>query len=63
MMVPNLGAAHAAEIFLCPIGRSAVQAVTQDSIKAKLKRGTFPATFLLACLAALELSGISLEDV
>jgi uncharacterized protein DUF6471 len=36
---------------------------TQDSIKAKLKRGTFPATFLLACLAALELEGIALEDV
>jgi Domain of unknown function (DUF6471) len=36
---------------------------TQDSIKAKLKRGTFAATFLLACLAALELEGINLEDI
>jgi hypothetical protein len=36
---------------------------TQDSIKAKLKRGTFPATFLLACLAALELEGVSLENI
>jgi uncharacterized protein DUF6471 len=36
---------------------------TQDSIKAKLKRGTFPAKFLLACLAALELEGITLEDI
>lgn len=36
---------------------------TQDSIKAKLKRGTFPATFLLACLAALGLAGIALEDI
>jgi Domain of unknown function (DUF6471) len=36
---------------------------TQDSIKAKLKRGTFAATFLLACLAALELEGVSLEDI
>ena len=35
---------------------------TQDSIKAKLKRGTFAATFLLASLAALELEGVSLED-
>jgi uncharacterized protein DUF6471 len=35
---------------------------TQDSIKAKLKRGTFPATFLLACLAALELPALTLED-
>jgi hypothetical protein len=36
---------------------------TQDSIKAKLKRGTFAATFLLACLAALELGGVNLEDI
>ncbi len=36
---------------------------TQDSIKSKLKRGTFAATFLLACLAALELEGLSLEDI
>jgi hypothetical protein len=36
---------------------------TEDSIKAKLKRGTFAATFLLACAAALELSGINLEDI
>jgi urease accessory protein UreF len=36
---------------------------TQDSIKAKLKRGTFAATFLLACLAALELEGVRLEDI
>jgi hypothetical protein len=38
-------------------------AETQDSIKAKLKRGTFPATFLLACLAALELGGLALDDL
>jgi hypothetical protein len=36
---------------------------TEDSIKAKLKRGTFAATFLFACLAALELEGFSLEDL
>jgi uncharacterized protein DUF6471 len=36
---------------------------TENSIKSKLKRGTFPATFLLACLAALELEGVSLEDI
>lgn len=36
---------------------------TEESIKQKLKRGTFAATFLLACLAALELSGINLEDL
>jgi hypothetical protein len=33
---------------------------TRDSIAAKLKRGTFAATFLLACLAA---EGIRLEDL
>ena len=36
---------------------------TTDSIKSKLKRGTFAATFLLACLAALEMDGIRLEDI
>lgn len=36
---------------------------TRDSIAAKLKRGTFAATFLLACLAALEMDGIRLEDI
>jgi len=36
---------------------------TENSIKSKLKRGTFPATFLLATLAALELEGMSLSDL
>lgn len=36
---------------------------TEASIKAKLKRGTFPATFMLAVLAAIELTEISLEDI
>lgn len=36
---------------------------TKASIAAKLGRGTFPATFFMACLAALELPGVSLEDV
>jgi Domain of unknown function (DUF6471) len=36
---------------------------TRDSIASKLKRGTFAATFLLACLAALELEGVRLEDI
>jgi hypothetical protein len=29
----------------------------------KLKRGTFSATFLLGCLAALELEGVVLEEI
>jgi hypothetical protein len=36
---------------------------TRNSIAAKLKRGTFPATFLLAVLAALEAEGLRLEDL
>ena len=35
----------------------------RDSIAAKLKRGTFAATFFIACLAALEMEGIRLEDI
>lgn len=33
------------------------------SVAAKLKRGTFRATFLIASLAALEREGLRLEDV
>jgi Domain of unknown function (DUF6471) len=36
---------------------------TRNSIAAKLKRGTFPATFLLAVWAALELEAIHLQDI
>lgn len=38
-------------------------AETKASVTNKLARGTFPATFFLACLAALELPGVALEDV
>lgn len=36
---------------------------TEGGITMKLKRGTFSATFMLACLAALELEGVQLEDI
>ena len=36
---------------------------TEDAISGKLARGTFAVTFFLACLAVLELEGISLEDL
>lgn len=36
---------------------------TEASITSKLARGTFAATFFLACLAALELEGVRLEDI
>jgi hypothetical protein len=36
---------------------------TEIGIASKLSRGTFSATFLLACLAALKLEGVRLEDI
>lgn len=36
---------------------------TEGGITMKLKRGTFSATFMLACLAALELDGVALEEI
>jgi hypothetical protein len=38
-------------------------AETEASITNKLARGTFAATFLLACLAALNLEGLQLKDI
>lgn len=36
---------------------------TEASITNKPTRGTFQATFCLACLAALELDGVALEEI
>ena len=36
---------------------------TESSFTMKLKRGAFAASFFLACLAALELDGVRLEDI
>ena len=36
---------------------------TRNSITAKLRRGTFPATFLLAVMAAIGRENVSLSDV
>jgi hypothetical protein len=36
---------------------------TETSITGKLARGTFAASFFLACLAVLEMEGISLADL
>ena len=36
---------------------------TETSITGKLARGTFAASFFLACLAVLEIGGIRLEDL
>jgi hypothetical protein len=36
---------------------------TVASVTNKLKRGTFPATWFLAVLAALEQDGVALEEI
>jgi hypothetical protein len=36
---------------------------TEASLTMKLKRGAFAASFLLACLAALEMEGVRLVDI
>jgi hypothetical protein len=36
---------------------------TEAGITMKLKRGTFSATFFLACLAATELEAVALEEI
>jgi hypothetical protein len=36
---------------------------TEAGITMKLKRGTFSATFFLACLAAMELEGVALDEI
>ncbi|MGH6889413.1 MAG: DUF6471 domain-containing protein [Rhizomicrobium sp.] len=45
------------------LGRHGVRGETEASIKNKLARGTFPATFFVASLAALEREGVRLEDL
>ena len=36
---------------------------TEASITNKLKRGTFSATFMLACIAAMELEAVVLAEI
>ncbi|WP_245332730.1 DUF6471 domain-containing protein [Bradyrhizobium erythrophlei] len=36
---------------------------SKASIANKLARATMPATFFLACLAAMELEGVALEEI
>jgi len=38
-------------------------AETKASVTNKLARGTFPSSFFLAALAALEMDGVKLEDI
>lgn len=39
------------------------KAETEASITNKLARGTFSATFFLACIAAMELDGVALDEI
>jgi uncharacterized protein DUF6471 len=45
------------------LSKHGLKGETEASIKNKLARGTFAATFMLASLAALELEGVKLEDL
>jgi hypothetical protein len=45
------------------LGKHGAKGETEASIKNKLARGTFPATFFVASLAALEMEGLRLEDL
>lgn len=45
------------------LAKHGLKTETEASIKSKLARGTFAASFFLASLAALELEGIRLEDL
>jgi hypothetical protein len=40
-----------------------VKEETLDSVTSKLARGTFPATFFIGAIAALECDGIKLEEL
>lgn len=45
------------------LAKHGLKGETEASVKNKLLRGTFAATFLLATLAALEMEGVRLEDI
>jgi hypothetical protein len=45
------------------LAKHGMKGETRNSITSKLARGTFAATFFLACLAALEMEGVRLEDI
>ena len=45
------------------LAKHGLKGETEASVKNKLSRGTFAASFFMATLAALELPGVSLEDV
>lgn len=44
-------------------GTHSFKGETEADISMKLKRRTFSATFFLACIAAMELEGVALEEI
>ncbi|MEI9886569.1 MAG: DUF6471 domain-containing protein [Rhizomicrobium sp.] len=45
------------------LAKHGLKGETEASVKNKLMRGTFAASFLLATIAALEMEGFRLEDL
>jgi hypothetical protein len=45
------------------LGKHGVKGETRNSVTSKLARGTFPATFFVASLAAMEKEGMRLEEL
>jgi Domain of unknown function (DUF6471) len=55
--------AHAGYVLVKWLKKHGFKTETKASITNKLARDTFPATFFLACLAALELDGVALGEI
>lgn len=45
------------------LAKHGLKGETEISVKNKIIRGAFAATFLMACLASMGLDGIQLEDI
>jgi len=45
------------------LGKHGVKGETRNSVTSKLSRGTFPATFFIGTLAALEREGLRLDEL
>jgi transcriptional regulator with XRE-family HTH domain len=45
------------------LGKHGLKGETRNSVTSKLARGTFPATFFIGSLAALEREGVSLAEL
>jgi hypothetical protein len=54
---------HAGYVLAKRLKKHGFKTETEASITNKLARGMFPATFFLACLAALELDGVALKEI